>query len=160
MSHGREICCFTGVLSFLIYIIGVGLAWVFSRVLYTQSGLAYVAAIVIAIPLIVAVMGFLALGCCIMVLGGIFGDIDSIAGFVVGRLLGIFCGLLSALFDLVGITLLIVAMINAPDNLMNPAGPIACGAFAVLFVMVSGITNLVAIISYGCLKKENTSGAE
>ena len=148
MSCRDGICIGSGTVSVLCYLIGAGLAWVFSRVLYIQSGLALAAAIVISLPIIAAVIGFALASYC---------SSDDKA-FGTGGACGTVCGLGSAFFDLIGVGLLIAAMVQAPSDMSDDAGPIVCGVLAIIFVTISGITNLIAIITCACGEKIQESG--
>ena len=78
-----------------------------------------------------------------------------------GIAISIFVISLSALFDMGGLTLLIFSMVQAAGDLESPAGPIVCGTFATFFVLVSAISNVSTICSYGIQesKKENKNNA-
>ena len=43
--------------------------------------------------------------------------------------------------------LLIVSMVQASKDLEQPAGVIACGTFATLFVLISGIFNCITCVT-------------
>lgn len=132
-AGGIGIACF--IASFVCYAIGVSLTWIFSKVLYLQSGLALGAAIVISLPLIATGIGFVLASYC------------HDKAVEVGCGCGIAFGSISALLDLIGVILLILAMVQAPSDLESPAGPIVCGAFATFFVIAAGITNCITFTS-------------
>lgn len=135
-AQGIGIACF--IASFVCYAIGVSLTWVFSQALYLESVLAFCAAVVISLPLILTVIGVIIVGCC--------GSSDNkAAGIECG--VGIGFGSISALFDLIGVILLIVAMVQAPSDLKSPAGAIVCGVFAIIFVIGAGITSCITFTS-------------
>lgn len=137
MSEAAQaVCIGCGTASTITYVIGVALSWAFSRGLFLESSEALAAAVIITIPVFVSVAG------CIC---GATSSTDQCEASEGAALLGCGAGAFSGVLDLVGLGLLIAAMAKAPSELDDPIGPIVCGVFAAIFVLVSAITSFAAL---------------
>ena len=123
-------CCIaSGVTTGITWIIGVSITWIYSQVVY-KTPVSFAAAFIITLPVFVFVIGFIVTRIC---------NCEIVAE-------GAYCCFvffvsISSILDIVGVILLIVSMVNAAKELGNPAGAIACGTFATIFVFISAIFN-------------------
>ena len=62
------------------------------------------------------------------------------------KMCGLLCSFiavcLSALFDIIGVILRIVPLVQASKESDSPAGPLACGSLAIIFATISAINNI------------------
>lgn len=140
-------CCFVGctVTTFVTYVIGMSLSWVYTKALFPENEVGRAAAIIITIPVFTVFLSiFVAILCQMDKKVQACGCLCSVTSII-----------LSALFDVIGVILLIVSMVQASKDLASPAGPIVCGTFAAFFVTASAISNCLTCGSLGAFEQKD-----
>lgn len=149
LSDNRDFaagCCVgCGIATAITYIIGMCLCWVYARAIFPESGLALAAASIVTLP-VFTIIGSL-------ICGSVFKSCKEVEKC--GDGLSMAAVSLSAIFDLIGVALLIVSMVQAANDLESPAGTIVGGSFAAFFVLLSAICNCSTICSMKGMTKEN-----
>ena len=129
------VCCVgCGITTVITYIIGTCLSWVYAKAIFPESEVAAAAAIIITLS------AFTIIGS--LIFASIFRFKEAAK---CGEYLSITTVSLSTLFDVIGVILLIVSMVQAARDLESPAGTIVGGALATFFVFLSAISNCCTI---------------
>lgn len=138
-------CCLgCGITTAITYILGTCLCWVYARALFPESGVAAAAAVIVTLPVFTVIGSIICAN---------YFKCEEVARC--GYCLSMSAIFVSAFFDVIGVILLIVSLVQAARDLESPAGPIVGGTFATLFVLVSAISNVSTMYSMEKMNKEN-----